>query len=85
MMKYETIVDVRTPGEFMGGNVPGSVNVPLQELVERETEVMEMKQPVLFCCASGGRSGQATQYFKAKGLECDNGGGWMEVNARVNG
>jgi phage shock protein E len=23
-----TIVDVRTPGEFMGGNVAGSVNVP---------------------------------------------------------
>ena len=83
-MKY-TIVDVRTPEEFMGGNVAESMNIPLQEVVEREAEIMALEQPVLFCCASGGRSGQATQYFKAKGLECENGGGWMEVNMRMNG
>ncbi len=82
MEKY-TIVDVRTQGEFMGGNVAGSVNIPLQEVVERESEIMELKQPVLFCCASGARSGQATQYFKSKGLECENGGGWMQVNAMM--
>ena len=83
MMKYETIVDVRTPGEFMGGNVPGSVNIPLQELADRESEVMNLQQPVIFCCASGARSGQATNYFKSKGLECENGGGWMAVNAKM--
>ncbi|MBL4862266.1 MAG: rhodanese-like domain-containing protein [Crocinitomicaceae bacterium] len=83
-MKY-TIVDVRTPEEFMEGNVAESMNIPLQEVVEREAEIMALEQPVLFCCASGGRSGQATQYFKAKGLECENGGGWMEVNMRMNG
>lgn len=82
-MEY-TIVDVRSREEFMGGNVAGSINIPLQEVVEREAEVMGLKQPVLFCCLSGGRSGQATQYFKAKGLECENGGGWMEVNAKMN-
>ncbi|MEJ6616001.1 MAG: rhodanese-like domain-containing protein [Crocinitomicaceae bacterium] len=82
-MEY-TIVDVRTREEFIGGNVVGSINIPLQEVVERETEIMELKQPVLFCCLSGGRSGQATQYFKAKGLECENGGGWLEVKAKMN-
>ncbi len=82
MEKY-TIVDVRTQGEFMGGNVAGSINIPLQEVVEREDEIMALKQPVLFCCASGNRSGQATQYFKAKGLDCENGGGWMQVNAMM--
>jgi len=82
-MEY-TIVDVRTREEFMGGNVAGSINIPLQEVVERESEIMDLKQPVLFCCLSGGRSGQATQYFKAKGLECENGGGWLEVNAKMN-
>ncbi len=82
MEKY-TIVDVRTQGEFMGGNVAGSINIPLQEVVEREAEIMALPQPVLFCCASGNRSGQATQYFKAKGLDCENGGGWMQVNAMM--
>jgi rhodanese-related sulfurtransferase len=81
-MEY-TIVDVRTKAEFAGGNVAGSINIPLQEIQQRESEVMELQQPVIFCCASGGRSGQATMYFKSKGLDCENGGGWMEVNARM--
>lgn len=79
-----TIVDVRTPGEFMGGNVPGSINIPLNEVVDRTDEIMNLKQPVVFCCASGNRSGQATAYFREKGLDCENGGGWMEVNMRVS-
>lgn len=79
-----TIVDVRTTAEFAGGNVAGSINIPLQEVTQRESEIMELKQPILFCCASGGRSGQATQYFSSKGVKCENGGGWMEVNARMN-
>lgn len=82
-MEY-TIVDVRTPGEFMGGNVAGSINIPLNEVVDRQDEIMSLKKPVIFCCASGGRSGQATAYFKAQGLDCENGGGWMEVNMRMS-
>lgn len=78
-----TIVDVRTRGEYMGGNVAGSVNIPLNEVVDRADEIMQLKTPVIFCCASGGRSGQATAFFRQKGLECENGGGWMEVNSRV--
>lgn len=78
-----TIVDVRTPEEFAGGNVVGSINIPLNEVVEREQEILELEALILFCCASGGRSGQATNYFRSKGLECENGGGWLEVNARI--
>jgi len=33
-----TVVDVRTRAEYMGGHVAGSVNIPLQELVERIDE-----------------------------------------------
>ncbi|MFT5858816.1 MAG: phage shock protein E [Flavobacteriaceae bacterium] len=80
-----TLIDVRSVGEFTGGNVAGSVNIPLDEVVAREEEIMALAQPVVFCCASGNRSGKATDYFKAKGLDCENGGGWMEVNERVNG
>ena len=83
MSSFQTIIDVRTHAEFTGGHVAGSVNIPLQEIASRVEEVKAMPQPILFCCASGMRSGQATQYFKSLGVDCENGGGWMEVNGRM--
>lgn len=78
-----TIVDVRTPAEFMGGNVAGSVNIPLNEVMHRVDEFKAMTAPVVLCCASGNRSGQATQYLLSQGIECENGGSWLDVNASL--
>ena len=75
-----TIVDVRTQGEFMGGNVVGSINIPLQEIQQRIDELKDLRQPLVLCCASGNRSGQATQFLSQMGMECYNGGSWMDVN-----
>jgi len=77
-----TIVDVRTEGEFSEGNVHGSINIPLNEVVDRMEELKGM-QPLVLCCLSGGRSGQATAFLQAQG--CDNvhnGGGWEMVDAQ---
>lgn len=74
-----TIVDVRTPQEYLGGHVKGSFNIPLQELPGRLDEIRNMKNIVL-CCASGNRSGQAAMYLKQQGIACDNGGSWMDVD-----
>ena len=78
--KQGTIVDVRTPVEYMGGNVAGSINIPLQEIQQRFEEVKNLKQPLVLCCASGNRSGQATQFLSHQGIECVNGGSWLDVN-----
>lgn len=75
-----TIVDVRTSEEFMEGNVKGSINIPLQEIQQRVNEIKQMQPPIVFCCLSGTRSEQATRFLKAQGIECENGGSWMEVN-----
>jgi phage shock protein E len=83
MSNFPTIIDVRTHAEYSGGHVAGSVNIPLQEIASRVEDVKAFPQPILFCCASGMRSGQATQYFQSLGVDCENGGGWMEVNARM--
>jgi len=80
--KATTIVDVRTEAEFLEGNVHGSINIPLNEVVDRMTELKGM-QPLVLCCLSGGRSGQATDFLHAQG--CDdvhNGGGWEMVAAQ---
>lgn len=74
------IIDVRTPGEFMGGNVAGSINIPLQEIPEKMEEIKKMEGPILLCCASGNRSGQATAFLRANGIDCENGGSWLDVN-----
>lgn len=78
--KQGTIVDVRTPMEFSSGNAEGSINIPLQELDKSIDELKSLRQPLVLCCASGGRSGQATQYLKQQGIECFNGGSWLDVN-----
>ena len=78
--KQGTIVDVRTPSEFKGGNVAGSINIPLQEIEGRLHEVKSLQQPLVLCCASGGRSGQATQHLMQQGIKCCNGGSWLDVN-----
>ena len=76
-----TIVDVRTPGEFMAENVVGSINIPLDEMMEREDELKAL-QPMVMCCASGNRSGQAVAYLTANGFDAVyNGGGWADVSA----
>jgi phage shock protein E len=77
-----TIVDVRTEGEFEEGNVPGSINIPLHNIIDKVEELKAM-QPLVLCCLSGGRSGQATAFLQAQG--CDNvhnGGGWEMVDAQ---
>jgi rhodanese-related sulfurtransferase len=78
--KTGTIVDVRTPGEFMGGNVSTSINIPLQEIQQRLDEIKKLKTPLVLCCASGGRSEMATAFLSSLGIECINGGSWLDVN-----
>ena len=79
----KTIIDVRTRAEFAGGHVAGSINLPLQEITEHIEEIKAMAQPIIFCCASGNRSGQAAQYFKSLGVDCENGGSWLDVNYQM--
>jgi len=78
--KQGTILDVRTPEEFMGGHVMGSLNIPVQELGNRMDEIKALKTPLVLCCASGGRSGMAQGFLSKQGIECINGGSWLDVN-----
>ena len=80
-IKEATIIDVRTPGEFMMGNVEGSINIPLDEVSSRVEEFKNIEGNLVLCCASGGRSGQATLFLQQNGLSnVHNGGGWQTVD-----
>jgi phage shock protein E len=79
-----TLIDVRTPLEFSCGNVKGSINIPMNEVVQRLSEIKEL-EPMLVFCRSGARSQKVVDYLKDNGVvEVENGGGWMEVNASIN-
>ena len=74
------IIDVRTPQEFDGGKVPESINIPVDRIAVNADRIKAMNRPVVFCCASGMRSGQAVRALKAKGMkDIYNGGSWKNV------
>lgn len=53
------IIDVRTPGEFAGGHITGSINIPLDKISVRAVELKKKNKPIVTCCRSGNRSGMA--------------------------
>ena len=75
-----TIVDVRSEGEFAMGHVAGSINIPLDQVPGRVDEFKAMSKPLIVCCASGNRSGQAEAFLRQQDVtEIYNGGGWADV------
>lgn len=82
--KTATIIDVRSPGEFMMGNVEGSINIPLDQVPHKIEDFKNIEGDIILCCASGNRSGQATMFLQQNGMNnVYNGGGWQMVAMQV--
>lgn len=62
------IVDVRQPGEYASGHIPGSKLIPLGELPGRLSEIDPHVEAVIVC-HSGGRSSQACDFLMRHGYE----------------
>jgi len=60
------VLDVRQPGEWQAGHVPGVQHIPGAQLAERINEVPQ-DRPVAVYCGSGYRSSVATSVLRAKG------------------
>lgn len=82
-IKKMKIIDVRTMAEFNAGHAPGSINIPLSEISMKVDEIKNMNDKIVLCCASGNRSAQATNFLKAHGIDCENGGSWISVTNLV--
>jgi phage shock protein E len=65
-----TIIDVRTPSEFNAGHI-------------KAESIRKMKQPIITCCLSGGRSGSAASILNSKGIKAVNGGPWTSLNQNI--
>jgi phage shock protein E len=61
------ILDVRSPGEFAGGHVPGARNVPHTSIAGALNR-LDASKPVILYCRSGARSGLAASILRGAGF-----------------
>ena len=62
------LLDVRTPGEFREGHIPGAINIPNEAIgTEPIPELPDKGQLILVYCRSGNRSKQASEKLAALG------------------
>ena len=72
------ILDVRTPAEYAQACNPQSINIPLDQLEVRISE-LDPSRPIVVCCASGTRSAIAAAVLKSRGLQAVNAGPWTQT------
>jgi len=61
------IIDVRTPEEFKEEHYPNALNIPVDQIRERLTEVGGKNGPIVLYCASGSRSAFAARMLRSAG------------------
>ena len=66
-MSDAVLLDVRTPQEYQGGHIPGSVNAPLQTLGSEDMLPADRDTPLFVYCHSGARSSQAVRLLTRMG------------------
>ncbi|MGA8978656.1 MAG: rhodanese-like domain-containing protein [Pedococcus sp.] len=62
------VIDVREPGEYVSGHVPGAVLIPMGQLPSRAGD-LDRSRDVYVVCASGNRSGAMTDYLVHAGFK----------------
>lgn len=61
------VVDVRRPGEFESGHVPGAINLPLDRL-EVDLHRLDSTRPTAVVCAGGYRSSAGASLLERRGF-----------------
>jgi NADPH-dependent 2,4-dienoyl-CoA reductase/sulfur reductase-like enzyme/rhodanese-related sulfurtransferase len=64
------LIDVRTPSEYSKGTIPGAINIPVDEIRDRISEIK--KEPILVNCQVGQRGHTATMLLKELGFDATN-------------
>jgi rhodanese-related sulfurtransferase len=61
------VIDVRQPGEYRNGHVPGAISVPLAHVAEQASGLDPNRQTAVIC-AGGYRSSAATGILARQGF-----------------
>jgi rhodanese-related sulfurtransferase len=82
--KGAIIVDVRTPQEYNTGHISNALNIPVDKLQGKISELAKKGKPIITCCASGMRSAAAKRTLESAGItNVYNGGGWSSLNQKL--
>ena len=78
--KTLNLIDVREADEFASGHLPGAINLPLSDFLERYEE-LDKEKPYYIICRCGARSAQACAFLEEEGYDVTNVAGgtsaWM--------
>lgn len=78
------ILDVRSKGEYAGGHIKGSINIPVDQLSQNLSKLKDKNKTIITCCASGMRSSSARGILRSNGYaDVHNGGGWMSLRNKL--
>ena len=61
------LLDVRAPNEFAQGHIPGSFNLPVDQIDRIGTVAPDKKTPIFVYCFAGTRSSRAVTYLRTAG------------------
>lgn len=71
--KVAFLLDVRTDAEFRGGHVPRAVNLPLDQVEARASELApHLGEEIYVICETGGRSARAAALLAERGYRTVN-------------
>ncbi len=78
------ILDVRSKGEYSGGNIKGSINISVDSLHNNLGKLKDKNKVIITCCASGMRSASAKSILKSNGYtQVHNGGSWLSLQNKI--
>lgn len=81
----KVILDVRTPGEFASGHIPGAININISDAGFAEAvSALDTSKPVFVYCLAGGRSASATDIMSGMGFQniIDLSSGFMQWSSQ---
>ena len=77
------VLDVRSKGEYQGGHIKGSINIPV-DVLSSNLGKLKKDKTIITCCASGMRSASAKSILQSNGFaNVHNGGGWMSLQNKI--
>ncbi len=68
------VLDVRKPNEYSEGHIPNALNIPVDDLEKRLSEIPEAMLIVTTCGRGGGRARRAQAYLQEIGKNVK----WLE-------